>query len=399
MTVFYNKTKSIKGFPIGSIIPWSGGTGDIPKGWVTCNNGLTLKVQDYPILYKIIGNTYGGVENINFKLPRLNDGTSAAMDIFKGHFYYLQDKGAAHKPEKINISDDVFWNTVGGSLSGNAPSSTQTQWVSTIDVIGELKNIENLSALYSKITVVPGEYFEVLSPSGRKLSDVHLPSHTHPTEVSPEDGGGSQNSYTSLGTQPSQFGTGTRCGGIFGLGCRIIQSSVSIYRPIPFNINGEQMASMDAADNSEGVGLPVPPGYPSSSLRWGGGSYGQCPGGQRASLCYDPRDANGYSGGDMYSHISGQKYFFSSLEPTAKNEVTSGGGDRGDTFASVIDHGHGTLQYVFSSKYLRILNPGLVQDVKLNTVQINNQTGINYGSITADTATPNLTMQYIIKSY
>jgi microcystin-dependent protein len=399
MSTFYNKTKSVKGFPVGSIIPWSGGSGDVPRGWVSCSNSLTLKVQDYPLLYKIIGNTYGGTENINFKLPKLNDGTSAAVDIFKGHFYYLQDKGIEHKPEKTNITDDIFWGTVGGSNSGNSPSTTQTQWNSTIDVYGELRNMENLSAIYSKINVLAGEYFETVSPSGRKLSDVHLPSHRHPVDISPAEDGNRQVSYSEGGSRPKQFGTGTGCGGFFGAGCAMNQNRAFIYRPIIPNLTGEQMASNDSASSTETIGLPIWPGYPNESLRWGGGSYGACPGGETSSLCYDSRDANGYSGGDMYSHISGAKYFFSSLSPEIRNSVTAGAAPRGDTFPSVQEHSHGTLQYSFSSKYLRVLNPGLVNDVRLNTVQINNQTGINFGTIVADTSTPSLSMQYIIKAF
>lgn len=398
MSTFYNKTKSIKGFPIGSILPWSGGSGDIPRGWVSCNNSLTLKVQDYPLLYKIIGNTYGGTENVNFKLPRLNDGTSAAVDIFKGHFYYLQDKGDAHRPEKNNIIEDVFWNTVGGSNAGNTPSTTQTQWTSTVDIFGELRNMENLSAIYSKFDVLPGEYLEVLSPSGRKLSDVHLPSHTHPTEVSPGENDNRQISYVSSGSRPKQYGTGTACGGFLNLGCALAQNRAKIFRPIPPNINGTQMDRMDSITTNPGP-LGIWPGYPDVSLKWGGGTYGRCAGGELSSLCYDPREASGYSGGDMYSHISGQKYFFSSLTPVTLNEVTRNGGPRGDTFSFVQEHGHGTLQYTFSSKYIRVLNPGLVNDVRLNTVQINNQTGVNFGTIVADTSTPSLTMQYIIKAF
>jgi hypothetical protein len=264
-------------------------------------------------------------------------------------------------------------------------------------VLGELRNIENLSAIYSRITVVPGEYFQVLSPAGRKLSDVHLPSHSHPADVQPQQVDLSQASYTELSTLPSQRGTGTGCGGFLGAGCRIIHSGTFVYRPIPRNLNGEQMSLMDTPVSNEGIGLPVWPGYPNSSLRWGGGTYGRCPGGETSSLCYDPRDANGYSGGDMYSHISGIKYFFSSLSPEIQNDVTGRGNQ--DRFSFVQDHGHGSLEYVFSSKYLRILNPGLVNDIRLNTVQINNQTGVNYGSISADTATPSLTIQYIIKAY
>ena len=129
-------------------------------------------------------NIYGGSAGVNFRLPRLNDGTSAAMDMFKGHFYYLQDKGDAHKPEKSVISDDTFWQTVGGALTGNAPSTTQTNYVSTVDIVGELSNTDpvtgselQLSALYSNFELIVGEFTQVIIPSGRKIG---RQTHTKP---------------------------------------------------------------------------------------------------------------------------------------------------------------------------------------------------------------------------
>jgi microcystin-dependent protein len=426
MTIFYNRTKSVKGFPVGSIIPWSGAIGDIPRGWIPCTNSVSLRVSDYPLLYQVIGNTYGGTQNISFRLPQLNDGTAAAVDIFKGHFYYLQDKGAAHRPEKININDDEFWKNVGGSNSGNSPSSAQTNWTSTIDIVGTLRNIENLSATYSPIVVVPGEYSEVLVPAGRKLSDVHLPSHAHDAEPSPENSNTEdiQMTYTTGTSRPSRFGTGTDCfGGFLGIGrCRISHTRAPLYRPVCRDLSGTEMARNDDP-NCGGARVPTVRSdvtgqvYGADTFRWGGGDFASVPGdtgGETSSICYIPSNANGYSSGDMYSHISGQKYFFSSLDPDIFNAVTLNDynyeavrsnppqptlPDRGDKFRTVKGHQHGTLEYSFSSKYIRVLNPGLVQDVRLNTVQINNQTGINFGTIVADTTSPSLTMQYIIKAY
>lgn len=40
-----------------------------PDGWLQCD-GRTLKVSNYPALYAVLVNTYGG-DNVNFKLPDL----------------------------------------------------------------------------------------------------------------------------------------------------------------------------------------------------------------------------------------------------------------------------------------------------------------------------------------
>src|SRR5574343_1245826 len=52
---------------IGEIIAWSGMS--IPAGWKLCD-GSALRVDDYPELYSIIGNNYGG-DNTIFSLPHL----------------------------------------------------------------------------------------------------------------------------------------------------------------------------------------------------------------------------------------------------------------------------------------------------------------------------------------
>lgn len=55
--------------PIGVIQAFSGNT--IPNGYLLCN-GTSYKVADYPDLYAVIGNTYGG-DTENFNVPNLVD--------------------------------------------------------------------------------------------------------------------------------------------------------------------------------------------------------------------------------------------------------------------------------------------------------------------------------------
>ena len=62
----YNRIKSQKIAPIGTIMAWAGSSlnvdslDGIPAGWIICNaSGEGLLAADYPILARIIGNTYG----------------------------------------------------------------------------------------------------------------------------------------------------------------------------------------------------------------------------------------------------------------------------------------------------------------------------------------------------
>ena len=53
--------------PIGIIQAFSGTT--IPRGFLLCD-GQSYAVKDYPDLYAVIGNTYGG-DTENFNVPNL----------------------------------------------------------------------------------------------------------------------------------------------------------------------------------------------------------------------------------------------------------------------------------------------------------------------------------------
>ena len=61
----YNRIKSAKAVPIGTIIPWTGSSSSsavlddaIPNGYVVCR-GQALRAIDYPLLAQLLGNTYG----------------------------------------------------------------------------------------------------------------------------------------------------------------------------------------------------------------------------------------------------------------------------------------------------------------------------------------------------
>jgi len=79
----YESEKRMRGSSIGTILPWSGDQGTIPKGWLQCN-GQVLEAINFPILASVLGNTYGPTNGLNgrsypeyitgdsFALPQLN---------------------------------------------------------------------------------------------------------------------------------------------------------------------------------------------------------------------------------------------------------------------------------------------------------------------------------------
>jgi len=54
---FYQEIKTAKAAAIGTIMPWTGGTSDIPDGWIPCD-GSQISAADFPLLARAIGDTY-----------------------------------------------------------------------------------------------------------------------------------------------------------------------------------------------------------------------------------------------------------------------------------------------------------------------------------------------------
>jgi microcystin-dependent protein len=87
----YNLVRTAEAQPIGSVVPWVGSLTKIPKGWLLCN-GAELNATDYPLLARILKDTYGGnafsgvFPNYSgtFKLPSINQ--KALADISVSYF-------------------------------------------------------------------------------------------------------------------------------------------------------------------------------------------------------------------------------------------------------------------------------------------------------------------------
>ena len=74
----YSSVRTAKAQPVGSAVPWVGSLTSIPPGWLVCN-GQELTASEYPLLRRVIKNTYGGNSagdfpnyTGQFKLPNPN---------------------------------------------------------------------------------------------------------------------------------------------------------------------------------------------------------------------------------------------------------------------------------------------------------------------------------------
>ena len=100
----------IDGTPVGCIFPFAGI--NLPVGYLLCN-GASYAVADYPDLYAVIGNTYGG-DSTNFNVPDYREtvlvgvgenttDTIASHDVYElGEFRDDQLQGHNHTNDSID---------------------------------------------------------------------------------------------------------------------------------------------------------------------------------------------------------------------------------------------------------------------------------------------------------
>ena len=123
----YNVIKTQKALPIGSVQPWGGNISEIPNGWLLCN-GAEIEAGDYPLLARILRDTYGGTNfggnfpnyTGTFRLPQTNN--KALADISTAYFG-TYDSTTGTIPSPIDNSDalTVVQEFLGDSVPGFEP--------------------------------------------------------------------------------------------------------------------------------------------------------------------------------------------------------------------------------------------------------------------------------------
>ena len=125
----YNVIKTQKALPIGSVQPWGGNVSEIPNGWLLCN-GAEIEAADYPLLARILRDTYGGTNfggdfpnyTGTFRLPQTNNKSLA--DISTGYFgTYDSTTGLVpspiDNPDALSIVQDFLGDSVPGFEPGD----------------------------------------------------------------------------------------------------------------------------------------------------------------------------------------------------------------------------------------------------------------------------------------
>jgi len=375
-SIKYNTVRSLKGLPIGAIIPWASDQSNIPRGWVICN-GRVLSNTTYPLLFNVIGNAYGGTEGSTFKLPPLTNSPKGIVDIFRGHYNYLRDKGPAYAPETNSISNDRFWQIIGRGNNGDEGGSTQVDWQSEIDVFGEFIGSPNFLASYDEITISDGSFSDSTSYTETRLYDYHLQSHNH---------GVDNEEVTSLSLNNNKAvqcysGAWADAGGSF---CRVNCNRTSVRRVAGYSRQSSGAIMTGDNDRDFDDAWRNSRNYNSTYTRpGGGGSGGQAAVGETSSSGTVYINGDGFCGGSM---SCGSDTLFTSLSNDQKN------------IGDVSPHEHGTTNYNFTGRYT-VISPGIRNDISLNNVRLDNQPGEQFCIIQANTATPSLEMLYIIRAY
>ncbi len=179
---FYQETKTAKAAAIGTILPWTGGISNVPKGWILCG-GDTLPASSYPLLARAIGDTYNsGVSDFggafpnysgSIKLPELNNKT--LLDIEPSYF----GTGAGTTGSFID-ADPTASSQITPLIGENTDNGIKTIYNDvTTDVVFTLNERSGFLGKISGNTILGGESSKTVYVAPRKLGRDHLPAHNH----------------------------------------------------------------------------------------------------------------------------------------------------------------------------------------------------------------------------
>ena len=182
---FYNRLKTMKSAPVGTIMPWSGQSSqgnnpqNIPTGWIVCD-GRTFEANDYPLLASIIGNTYGPTEDSIvgnfpdfdegdvFRVPNLNGRSMVDLELS-----YLQDS-------KYQFGQPDAESVIGDLISEDGTGVTPpTIYSADTDLEFQLDPIDTMAGKIQNVSLNDPTWSKTYYTIGRKLGIDHTPGHKH----------------------------------------------------------------------------------------------------------------------------------------------------------------------------------------------------------------------------
>lgn len=368
MAVNYNFLKSLKGTAIGTIVPWTGDISQIPSGWLQCNF-QTLRVDEFPLLYEVVGNRYGGTLNVDFKLPN------------------IQSKSMTdYHPSHDSISGYDIPQNFRDLMGDDGANQVNFVRTSQIDLYAEFnQSVNNMLGFVTEVNLNDPVFFDGLATTGRALGDHHIGTHSH--------GGGTGEGTAGTGSfevvsAPNQWAEACQNNG-----------NANCFLFCPDDCGSPQFNRMEAnnpVDERQRIGVfdgsPVQGEYitRSGSYQSAGGWAARRNPGQNGSSNYNYVDTNNM---DTLSDIQ---------DPWSFAAV-----DTSHPFVNFLNSGQDSLDAHYHPSQFYSITKGsmnLPATLVLNNVQRGNMQPVNdslegIASIRVNTQTPQLNVLHIIRAY
>ena len=182
---FYNRLKTMKSAPVGTIMPWGGQSSsgnnpnNIPTGWIACD-GRTFEANDYPLLASMIGNTYGPTDtSIVGNFPDYEDGDTFRVPNLNGRSMVDLEKSYLLDADYQFGQPDAY-DVIGDLVDGDGTTVTPpTIYSADTDLKFQLDPIDTMAGKIQNIALNDPTWSKTYYTIGRKLGIDHTPGHKH----------------------------------------------------------------------------------------------------------------------------------------------------------------------------------------------------------------------------
>ena len=169
--VGFSDKKNFSTAPLGTVLSFAGQAR--PNGYLLCD-GASYKVTDYPDLYAVIGNTYGG-DSTNFNVPNLVDASQSPAPtmiyIIKAfHTNEGVDSDAGSGEENKIDSISVNGSPVSIDENKNADITVPDAYDDTA-LVKRVSDIESDYATKDEIPTVPSKVSELTNDSNYQTAE------------------------------------------------------------------------------------------------------------------------------------------------------------------------------------------------------------------------------------
>lgn len=409
MAVNYNSLKSLKGTSIGTIVPWCGDIALIPKGWVACSGEL-LGVLDYPLLYEIIGNRYGGTLNVSFSVPNFTN-----RGVVDYHTSHANIDGVTMPNVFKNLINDI----------NDVANATVATISSNVDLRVDQVPYNTIAATITAQTLVDPSFSDAVYIAGRLLGDDHIATHSHPGEF---DTVGSPSQWV----EACQNNTGSNCFSLFE--CRddcnnnafypteannpygqslfkgFPEGGIAIYQAVDRFPGSPQSPNVDFAQQNSYGGSGVrnyilPPEDP-QSFNTGGFGYNTSLDQNAVNFINVPSigSANTWNSGVQYQPgdivtFGGYTYIAKTINTNKQPNIFNA--DWGPTVVAGAHnvHDHLSLSYDITKGSMSIPASYNINNIETSNVSAINAPLTDIGRIQIEVDTPVVQVMYIIRAY